>query len=57
LRDTHQTTILLATHDPLIATRCDSIVRLSDGRIVDIVDAATSLAPTALLQGTNSIEQ
>jgi len=35
LRDEHGTTILIATHDPLIASRCDTIVRIRDGRVVD----------------------
>jgi putative ABC transport system ATP-binding protein len=32
------TTILLATHDPVVAARCDRLVRLQDGRITDDVD-------------------
>jgi putative ABC transport system ATP-binding protein len=38
LRDQRGTTILLATHDPLVAARCDRLVRLQDGRITDDVD-------------------
>jgi putative ABC transport system ATP-binding protein len=42
LRDRTGMTILIATHDPVIASRCDRIVRLSDGRVVDetVVDGA-----------------
>lgn len=31
----HDTTMLLITHDPAIAQRCDRIVRIVDGRIAD----------------------
>jgi putative ABC transport system ATP-binding protein len=33
LRDSHGTTIVLVTHAPELAARCDRIVRLEDGRI------------------------
>jgi putative ABC transport system ATP-binding protein len=32
------TTILLATHDPVVAARCDRLVRLQDGHVTDDVD-------------------
>lgn len=35
LRARHGTTLLLITHDPSLAQRCDRIVRLADGRVVD----------------------
>jgi putative ABC transport system ATP-binding protein len=35
-------TVIVATHDPVIASRCDRIVRLRDGRIVDDVILAAS---------------
>ncbi|MEU5942734.1 ABC transporter ATP-binding protein [Micromonospora sp. NPDC047548] len=38
LRDRHGMTILLATHERAIAARCDRLVRLGDGRIVDDLD-------------------
>ena len=34
LRDEHGMTVVLATHDPLIAARCDRHVQLEDGRVV-----------------------
>jgi putative ABC transport system ATP-binding protein len=37
LRERRAMTILVATHDQVIASRCDRIVRLFDGRIVDDV--------------------
>jgi putative ABC transport system ATP-binding protein len=35
LRRTRGMTILIATHDPLVAARCDTIVRLRDGRTIE----------------------
>jgi putative ABC transport system ATP-binding protein len=41
------TTLILITHDTALAERCDRIVRLADGRIVEDRPAA-SLAPASL---------
>jgi putative ABC transport system ATP-binding protein len=38
LRDERGTTILLATHDPVVAARCDRLIRLQDGHVTDDVD-------------------
>ncbi|WP_405104592.1 ABC transporter ATP-binding protein [Micromonospora sp. NBC_01405] len=38
LRDRHGMTILLATHERAIAARCDRLIRLGDGRVVEDVD-------------------
>lgn len=35
LRDRHESTLVLITHDAALAARCDRIVRLVDGRIAD----------------------
>ena len=38
LREEHGMTILLATHERQIAARCDRLIRLGDGRIVEDLD-------------------
>jgi len=35
LRAERGMTVLVATHDPLVASRCDRVVKLHDGRITD----------------------
>ena len=35
LRDRDGLTIVVATHDPQVAARCDRLVRLRDGAIVE----------------------
>jgi putative ABC transport system ATP-binding protein len=41
LRSARGTTVLIATHDPEIARRCDRLVRLQDGRLTDDIDLRT----------------
>ncbi|MFC0503459.1 ABC transporter ATP-binding protein [Micromonospora costi] len=38
LRERHGLTILLATHEQAVAARCDRLVRLGDGRVVEDLD-------------------
>src|SRR5262249_4454184 len=40
LRDEHKMTIVLASHDPQIAARCERLIRLRDGAVVDDIDLA-----------------
>jgi putative ABC transport system ATP-binding protein len=35
LQARHGTTLVLITHDPVLAQRCDRTIRLADGRVVD----------------------
>jgi putative ABC transport system ATP-binding protein len=49
LRAERGMTILLATHDPLVAARCDRLVRLQDGAVTDDVDLRASAVDVAAL--------
>ena len=40
LRDRHGATLVLVTHSPELANRCDRVIRLTDGRIEDAAKAA-----------------
>jgi putative ABC transport system ATP-binding protein len=40
LRDEHGMTMIIATHDPQVAARCERLVRLRDGAVVDDIDLA-----------------
>ena len=42
LREERGMTVILATHDSLVASRCDRIVRLLDGRVVDETTVSTA---------------
>jgi putative ABC transport system ATP-binding protein len=55
LRERRGMTVLVATHDQVIASRCDRIVRLLDGRIADdvLVEAAT---PARVLERISRID-
>ena len=42
IRRQRGTTILLATHDPVVAARCDRLVRLQDGHVTDDINLQTT---------------
>lgn len=48
-RDERAMTIIVATHDPLIAGGCDRIVRLEDGRVVNDADLSDETRASAVL--------
>jgi putative ABC transport system ATP-binding protein len=50
LRDENGTTILVATHSSAVAARCDRVVRLRDGAIVDDRTLAAGDDPDATLR-------
>jgi putative ABC transport system ATP-binding protein len=56
LREERGMTIIVATHDPLIASRCDRVVRLLDGRVLDEVEVAPGEEPEAVLERISRIE-
>jgi putative ABC transport system ATP-binding protein len=49
LRERRGMTIVVATHDPVIASRCDRIIRLRDGRVIDDVGVSVGVDADALL--------
>jgi len=38
LRRENQMTVVIATHDPQIAARCDRLIRLRDGAVIDDIE-------------------
>ncbi len=38
-------TVLIATHDPQIAARCDRLIRLQDGAVTDDLDLTGGESP------------
>ena len=40
LREEHQMTVILASHDPQVAARCERLIRLRDGAVVDEIELA-----------------
>ncbi len=50
LRERRGTTVIVATHDAQIASRCDRILRLLDGRVVDDVAVALGEHDDELLE-------
>jgi putative ABC transport system ATP-binding protein len=56
LREAHGLTVMIATHDALVASRCDRIARLLDGRVLDELDVPTTVEPEALLDRISRID-
>ncbi|MDQ5820926.1 MAG: ABC transporter ATP-binding protein [Actinomycetota bacterium] len=56
LRRSRGMTVLVATHNALIAARCDRIVRLLDGRVLDDVEVTAGTDPDALLQRIGRVD-
>ncbi len=50
LRAQRGMTLLVATHDPLVATRCDRIVRLQDGQVVEDLTVGRGEDPEGFLE-------
>jgi putative ABC transport system ATP-binding protein len=53
LSDERQMTILLATHDPLIASGCDRLISLRDGSVVENFPVPRELDPETVLDRIN----
>jgi putative ABC transport system ATP-binding protein len=50
LRVQREMTLIIATHDPLVASRCNRIVRLEDGAVVDDLWVRRAASSTELLE-------
>ena len=50
LRAERGTTVIVVTHNPLVAARCDRVVRLRDGRVTDDVDVRAAADAGATLE-------
>lgn len=50
LRAERGMTIIVATHDPVVATRCDRIVRLVDGAVTEDLEIGTAITPDEVLE-------
>jgi putative ABC transport system ATP-binding protein len=56
LRRRRGMTVILATHDSVVASRCDRIVRLLDGGIVDEVSVGPAHEPESVLERISRID-
>ena len=56
LRKERGMTGVVGTHDPLVASRCDRIVRLRDGRVIDDLTVPPGIEPDAMLDRITRFE-
>jgi putative ABC transport system ATP-binding protein len=56
LRRTRGMSVIVATHDPLVASRCDRIIRLRDGRVVEELDIAPGATASDVLARINRLD-
>jgi putative ABC transport system ATP-binding protein len=50
LRIEHSTTVVLASHDPRVAARCERLIRLVNGRIADDIQLVGGEPPASILR-------
>jgi putative ABC transport system ATP-binding protein len=56
LRAERGMTVIVATHNPQVAVRCDRVARLHDGRLLDDVEVPRTVAPEEMLARISRIE-
>ena len=49
LRETGGITLVVATHDVSVASRCDRVIRIADGHVRDDIDVQAATDPQATL--------
>jgi putative ABC transport system ATP-binding protein len=57
LRIEHTMTVLLASHDPQVAARCDRLIRLSGGRVADDIQLTGGESPADILRRISQLGQ
>jgi putative ABC transport system ATP-binding protein len=56
LRERHGMTVIIATHDAVVASACERIIRLRDGRIVDEIAVPHDLDLDGVLERINRLD-
>jgi putative ABC transport system ATP-binding protein len=56
LRAERGMTVIVVTHNPLVAARCDRVARLHDGRLLDDVEVPRHVPPEEMLARISRIE-
>jgi putative ABC transport system ATP-binding protein len=57
LREEHGMTMMIASHDPQVAARCERLVRLRDGRVVDDIDLVGDSRPEDTIRRVGQLGQ
>jgi putative ABC transport system ATP-binding protein len=55
LRSQYHTTILVASHDPQVAARCERLIRLRDGAVVDDIQLTEGYAVEDIIRRTGQL--
>jgi putative ABC transport system ATP-binding protein len=56
LQNVHGMTVFVATHDAVVASFCERIIRLSDGRVVDELSVPNDVTPAAVLERISRLD-
>jgi putative ABC transport system ATP-binding protein len=56
LRRDRGMSVLVATHDPIVASRCDRIVRIRDGRVIDDLTVAPNASAADVLSRISRLD-
>jgi putative ABC transport system ATP-binding protein len=56
VRQRHAMTVLIGTHDAMVASRCERIIRLLDGKVQEEVEVPRGIKPQAMLDRITRVE-